>query len=112
MSPPLYRKIGRNTRLLFHSFPYYSREKRRQEGSEEIMREKYPCRFSWRQEFQKAAIIQSHDCAKHYRICANFGLFNAKQEQLALISCICKLRFILPCKSDSQSIFLKKQGIY
>ena len=45
--------------------------------------------ISWRPEFLKAAIIQSHDCAQYLRICANVGLINAKHEHLALISCIC-----------------------
>ena len=40
-------------------------------------------------EVLKAAIMQSHDCAKYLRICANFGLMNAKLDKLALISCIC-----------------------
>ena len=40
-------------------------------------------------EFLKAAIMQSHDRAKCFRICANFGLMNTKPEKLALISCIC-----------------------
>ena len=40
-------------------------------------------------EFLKAAIMQSHDCAKYLRICASFGLMNPKQERLALISCNC-----------------------
>ena len=31
-------------------------------------------------EFLKAAFMQSHDCAKYLRICATFGLMNAKQE--------------------------------
>ena len=39
-----------------------------------------------RTEFLKAAITQLR---KYFRICSNFGLLNAKQEQLALISCIC-----------------------
>ena len=30
-------------------------------------------------EFLKAAIMQSHNCAKYKRICAKFGLMNAKQ---------------------------------
>ena len=40
-------------------------------------------------EFLNAAIMQSHDCAKYLRICANFGRRNAKQEKLALMSSIC-----------------------
>ena len=31
-------------------------------------------------EFLKAAIMQSHDCAKYLKICANFQTMNAKQE--------------------------------
>ena len=34
-------------------------------------------------EFIKAAIMQSHDCAKYLRICSNLGLMNANQEKLA-----------------------------
>ena len=34
-------------------------------------------------EFLKAAIMESHNCAKYLRICANFGLMNANEEKLA-----------------------------
>ena len=37
--------------------------------------------------------MQSHNCAKYFRICANFGLMNAIQEKLALISCIFFYKF-------------------
>ena len=30
--------------------------------------------------------MQSHDCTNYLRICANFGILNAKQEKLQLIS--------------------------
>ena len=35
--------------------------------------------------------MQSHDCAKYLRICANFGLIDTKQEEKnpALTLCIC-----------------------
>ena len=40
-------------------------------------------------EFLKAAIMQSHDCAKHLRICPSFRIVNAKKKRkMALISCI------------------------
>ena len=42
-----------------------------------------------RAEFLKAAITQSYDWSKYLRICAKFGLMNARQEKLAHISCIC-----------------------
>ena len=35
-------------------------------------------------EFLKAAVMQSYDCAKYLRICANFGLMSAKQEKMAV----------------------------
>ena len=38
--------------------------------------------------FLKAEIMRSHNYARYLRICANFGLMNAKQDKLALISCI------------------------
>ena len=37
-------------------------------------------------EFLIAAIMQSQNCAKYLRMCTIFGLMNAKQEKLALIS--------------------------
>ena len=40
-------------------------------------------------EFLKAAMMRLHDCADYLRICAHFGIMNAKQEKkLALVSCI------------------------
>ena len=39
--------------------------------------------LDWKSEFLKAAIMQSHDCAKYLRICENLSLMNVNQEKLA-----------------------------
>ena len=41
------------------------------------------CQYITYAEFLKAAIMQSHNCVKYSRICANFGLMNVKQEKVA-----------------------------
>ena len=56
-------------------------------------------------EFLKAAIMQSHDCTKYFRICANFGLRNAKQEEMSM-SQSCLVSHVFLC--DFQCMFLRK----
>ena len=41
------------------------------------------CAWPGDSEFLKAAIMQSHNCAKDLRIRANFGLMSVKQEKVA-----------------------------
>ena len=56
------------------------------------------CSITALPEFLKAAIMQSYDCAKYLRICAHFGLINAKQEQLHLIK-VFDTNLTVACKS-------------
>ena len=55
-------------------------------------------------ELLKVEIMQLHDCAKYIRICAKFGLMNAKQEKMALISHFCGISCVPMRKNINKKV--------